>query len=153
MAWITPKTDWTVDYDDSGNYTGDYFNVTDYNRIKNNLLHLKTLADEFIGAVPTITVGADKHLPTTTFDYANDHFFADEINLIENGLHTLGNLMPYVNIGSKQTFYENGRFIDADELNRIESAELRLFNMLTDSINGKMRLAIRFGLHGNNIRV
>ena len=153
MAWITPKTDWEVNYSDSGLYTGDFFNITDYNRIKNNLMYLKDLAKEFVGVVPDFSVGPDKHLPTTTPDYDNDHFFADEINLIENGLQTLGNLMPYISIGSKQTFYENGRFIDAEELNRIESAELRLYNLLNDSINGKLRLAFRLGMQGKTIRV
>lgn len=153
MAWIEPKTDWETRFNDSGLYMGDFFNVTDYNRIKNNLMYLKGLADDFIGAVPTITVGADKHLPNATPDFENDHFFADEINLIENGLQTLGKLMPYALVGNKQTFYENGRFIDYEELNRIESAELRLYNILNDSIKGKLRLPFRLGMRGNTIRV
>lgn len=41
MAWIEPKTDWVAT---------DYFNATDYNRIKNNIAHLKELTDRlFIG--------------------------------------------------------------------------------------------------------
>ena len=36
MAWITPKTDWHGEVTD-GIYTGDRFNASDYNRIKNNI--------------------------------------------------------------------------------------------------------------------
>ena len=38
MAWVTPKTNWTED---------DYFNASDYNRIKDNasLLYGTTLTD------------------------------------------------------------------------------------------------------------
>lgn len=44
MAWMQPKMDWESSYDSAGNYTGDYFNFTDYNRIKNNLTELRNKA-------------------------------------------------------------------------------------------------------------
>lgn len=146
MAWITPKTDWKVEYDESGVYVGDYFNVGDYNRIKNNLVYLRDLAVTFIGVVPTIPVGVDKHYPINgSPDFDNDNFFADEINLIENGLYTLDQLMPYAGFGEKKTYYDNGLFIDYKELNRIENAELNLYNLLNSSIAGRRRLPFRFG--------
>ena len=37
MEWIEPKTDWV---------STDYFNAEDYNRIKNNIGHLKSLTDK-----------------------------------------------------------------------------------------------------------
>lgn len=37
MEWIEPKTDWKVEYDEKGNYIGDYVNVEDVNRMINNL--------------------------------------------------------------------------------------------------------------------
>lgn len=37
MEWIEPKTDWKVEYDENGNYIGDYVNAKDINRIINNL--------------------------------------------------------------------------------------------------------------------
>lgn len=37
MEWIEPKTDWKVEYDENGNYIGDYVNVEDVNRMINNL--------------------------------------------------------------------------------------------------------------------
>ena len=51
MAWENPKTDWHSSFDGDGNYTGDHFNASDFNRIKNNLDYLRELAskmfDEF----------------------------------------------------------------------------------------------------------
>lgn len=37
MEWIEPKTDWKVEYDENGNYIGDYVNAEDVNRMINNL--------------------------------------------------------------------------------------------------------------------
>ena len=37
MEWIEPKTDWKVEYDENGNYIGDYLNVKDLNRMLNNI--------------------------------------------------------------------------------------------------------------------
>lgn len=40
MEWIEPKTDWKVEYDEKGNYIGDYLNIADINRMSNNLLYV-----------------------------------------------------------------------------------------------------------------
>lgn len=146
LEWIEPKTDWSAEYSDTGLFLGDFFNITDYNRIKNNLLYLRELATHLMYGVPEITVGEDK-------ESYEEYFFADEINLIEDGLKTLDDFIGWVDFGDKQTFYDNGRFIDADELNRIESAELELYNLLVNSIAGKLRLAFRLGTRENAIRV
>lgn len=154
MAWITPKTDWKAEYDGAGQYIGDYFNITDYNRIKNNLVHLRNLATEMWYKVPTITVGADKHYPIANSpDFDNDNFFADEINLIEDGLQTLEDFINLFNHGAKKTYYDNGSFIGYAELNRIESAELDLYNHITDSIAGKHKLAFKLGTRENDLRI
>lgn len=42
MEWIEPKTDWKVEYDENGNYIGDYVNAEDLNRIIRNLTYLIT---------------------------------------------------------------------------------------------------------------
>lgn len=144
MAWVTPKTNWSADYDESGHYIGDYFNVEDYNRIKNNLLVVRELATHFVGNVPGITVGADKHYPINgSPDYDNDHFFADEINLIENGLAALDEAMTFIDLGQKKTYYDNARFIDYSELNRIEGAEQTVYELLTNSLAGTRHLSFR----------
>ena len=146
MAWETPKTDWAAMYDESGVFIGDFFNVGDYNRIKNNLVIIRDLAMQVMGNVPEIPVGVDKHYPINgSPDFNNDNFFADEINLIEDGLAALDNIMPFVDFGQKQTFYDNGKFIDYEELNRIEGAEADLYALFTNSISQKPRLAFRLG--------
>lgn len=40
MEWIEPKTDWKVEYDENGNYIGDYLNAKDLNRISSNVSYL-----------------------------------------------------------------------------------------------------------------
>lgn len=152
IMWIEPKTNWGLHYDDNGVYIGDFINVTDYNRIKNNLLYLRELALQLIYNIPVIVVGADKHLPDNNNpDFDNDNFFADEFNLIEDGLETLDDAIGWIDFGPKQVFYDNGRMIGMDELNRIETAELELYNLLTNSIANKQRLAFRLG--GGKIKV
>ena len=154
MPWITPKTDWHSTYDGAGEYQEDFFNITDYNRIKNNLMYLREIGGELFYPLPNITVGADKHYPIAgSPDWDNDNYFADQINMIEDGLEALDDAIALFNHGRKTTFYENGRFIGYAELNRIEKAELELYTYIVDSIAGKSRLAIRFGERENAIRV
>lgn len=154
VVWITPKTDWSAQYSETGLFIGDFFNVTDYNRIKNNLLYLRDLAAQLIHGMPHIAVGVDKHYPDNANpDFDNDNFFADEINMIEDALETIDEAIGWIDFGEKQVFYDNGRFIDAQELNRIESAELTLYDLLTNSIAGKLRLRFRLGTRENTIRV
>lgn len=154
MAWITPKTDWHYNYDAVGAYIEDFFNIEDYNRIKNNLVYLREIGGELFYPLPNITVGVDKHYPVAgSPDFDNDNFFADEINAIEDGLDGLERAINLFNHGQKQTFYENGRFIDYAELNRIESAELELYTYITNSVAAKSHLALRFGERENAIRV
>ena len=40
MEWIEPKIDWKVEYDENGNYIGDYLNAKDLNRISSNVSYL-----------------------------------------------------------------------------------------------------------------
>lgn len=41
---LTPYTAWTIQYDSEGGYTGDFFNVEDYDRIKQNIEYLREYA-------------------------------------------------------------------------------------------------------------
>lgn len=40
MEWIEPKINWKVEYDEKGNYIGDYLNAKDLNRISSNVSYL-----------------------------------------------------------------------------------------------------------------
>lgn len=154
MAWTTPKTDWKAEYNSAAIYQGDFFNVQDYNRIKNNLQYVRDRGTELFYGLPVLNLGGDKHFPTPgSPDFNNDNIFADEINKIENGLQGIQDVIKLFDYGTKKTFYENGAFIDYAELNRIERAELDLYEHIESSIAGKLRFQFRFGQKGNTIRV
>lgn len=137
MEWITPKTDWKVRTDEQGKYVGDYFGIEDYNRIKNNIQFLHTLAVKMYENFKISDMGDDK-------GYA-DYPYADEINIIENNLEILAENTFRKNYGKKQVYVDNGRFIDHEELNRIESVLLDMYNRLTGQYNGRRMLAFMFG--------
>lgn len=154
MSWITPKTNWKGLYDENGRYIGDFFEYTDYNRIKNNLAHLRTMAVQMFYGIPEFDLGADKHEYDEEHpDYDNDIYFADEFNAIEDGLASIDDAIPFIDFGEKKTYVDNGRFIDAAELNRIESAQLRLYELINNAIGAKLSLGFDLGTRENDIRV
>lgn len=129
MAWQTPKTDWTAD---------DRFNISDYNRIKNNLMHLQDLGNEIYAWFVLGNMGADKT------SYAG-YWKPSEFNLFESNLELIKNAFPVSDIGTRKTFFENAPFIDYAELNRIESAMLKYYQMGTEQKAINPRLAFRLG--------
>ena len=72
MAWKTPKTDWHGSTNSEGVYTGDRFNASDFNRIKNNLEFLRELAITMYDDFVINNLGNDRT--------PKDYFYADEIN-------------------------------------------------------------------------
>ena len=130
LEWITPKTDWK---------STDKFNIVDYNRIKNNLLYLQWLANELHPPEIEANLGDDKTSYT-------DFFYADEFNAIEEQLDSINGQALELDIGSRQTFYDNGIFIGFRELNRIESAELKLYDLLTNQHDGRRMLTFLLGM-------
>lgn len=129
MAWTTPKTDWT---------DSTFINYQDINRILGNLRHLRELASHlYISRIPDVGV-ADKS------GYGVD-LYADEVNAIENNLTALNNGTLIYDIGTQQTYQDNGAWIDSTELNRIESAMLRLYTEMTYQHNSLDRLAFTLG--------
>lgn len=118
MAWITPKTDWVAETNSAGIYTGDYFNVEDYNRIKNNMVIVYAMA-----GLGTIDLGDDKVCTESEIS----HIYASEFNALEDALdeiiatHDLGiDERPFI-------YVQNGKAVTADELNRIEGAQLAYY--------------------------
>ena len=83
--WETPKTDWHYELDSEGLYVGDRFNATDFNRIKNNLEHLRGLAIKMYDDFTIHALGADRT--------PKDYFYADEINQLEENLNTVNEKM------------------------------------------------------------
>lgn len=130
--WQTPKTTWAP---------GDYFNIEDYNRIKGNLDVLHEIAISAWLEFPFAKMGADK-------TYADISYYADEIDLFEDNLDAINNGTCSLAIGEKKTYEANKVFIGSEELNRIESACLKLHEYLTGTANG--RKTLEFTLNGGD---
>lgn len=131
--WQTPKTDWKwVDENH-----GDFFECSDYNRIKGNIEHLKEMAAAIYLPFEIADMGQDKA--------RGDYPYADEINLLADNLETIVSNTYPVSIGQKTVYEDNGVFIGYADLNRIEAACLSIYNNLNRIRASKMRLAFRFG--------
>lgn len=129
MAWQTPKTNWI---------STDRFNISDYNRIKNNIEYLGEIGNEIYHYFTLADMGDDKT------SYAG-YWTPAEFNLFESNLEVIKQNFPDSNIGTRKTFFENGPFIDWEELNRIESALLAYYNMASLQRGTIPRLAVRLG--------
>jgi len=140
MAWTTPKTDWYGTTDENGVYSGDRFNATDFNRIKNNLAYLRDLAITMYAEFSIVSLGSDR----TTSSY----FYADEINQLEQNLVTINANTLKRSYGSAPTYSANGKTMNYQELNRLESAILDLYDRLTNQYDGRRTLTWNFGLKG-----
>lgn len=134
--WETPKTDWHGFVNGNGDYEGDRFNSTDYNRIKNNIQYLRNMAVEMYKEFDI------EPLPDKG---AADYPYADEINTIETNLETVAANTFRKNYGQKIIFSDNAAFIDFNELNRIESATLDLYNQLSNQHEGRRMLTFMLG--------
>ena len=139
--WITPKTDWKGYVDGNGEYIGDRFNASDYNRIKNNLDVLSTLALKIYDHIYPVSMGPDKK--------PGDYFFADEINIMEKNLETINKKTLNYDVGETKEYYDNDKTMDFRELNRLEKATLDLYNSLYNQLEGRRMFTWNFGIRGN----
>lgn len=131
--FITPKTDWIAE---------DYINVSDYNRILNNVWYLGTSR---LNEYYNIEGFDDIYDPAAETDYPT----ADRWNLIEEKLDYLdtitGNL---VSIGDRKYFYPGGQYIDYNELNRIENLTQKLYDLYERIKRTEVRLPFTLGDEG-----
>lgn len=134
--WKTPKTDWHGEVIDN-KYVGDFFNAEDYNRIKNNLEYLQSLAIQMYNDFTINSVGEDKT--------PSDYFYADEMNKIEDNLEIINNNTFQNTYGDKPVFVANGKTMNFEELNRIEKAILDIFNKLNNQSIGRRKFEWNFG--------
>lgn len=135
VEWIEPKTDWS---------TGDRFNIDDYNRIKNNLTYLHEYANELYMPFDTEDMGEDATYPI--------FWDVDKFNAFERNLDEINKQIYTQDFGVSQTFYPNGVFIQANELNRIENAMLSMKDILDRQKAGVRRLPFRLGQY-KSIRI
>lgn len=127
--WQQPKTDWQA---------SDFFNIQDYNRIKGNLNEIRSMALELWPEFDFEDMGQDK----TYQDYG---FYSDEINRFEDNLdHICTGTYPF-EIGEKRTYSENRPFIGWEELNRIESACLKMYLNIQSGMDSRPTLEMTLG--------
>lgn len=140
MRWENPKTDWRCEIDAEGNYVGDRFNASDFNRIKNNLEALRELAIKIYEDFDIVSLGNDR----TPADY----FYADEINQLEKNLITINEHSLNGKYGEAPFYVDNGLTMDYNELNRLEGAILDIYNRLMNGFLGRRMFTWNFGMKG-----
>ena len=143
MAWITPKTNWASSFDADGNYNGDRFNASDFNRIKNNLEYLRNLAIEIFDEFSIVSLGEDR--------VPGDYFYADEINQMEENLNTINENSLNRSYGEAPLYVDNGNTMDFTELNRLEGAMLDLYDRLNNGVEGRRMFTWNFGMRGGSL--
>lgn len=143
MAWETPKTDWYGRVDENSVYTGDRFNAADFNRIKNNLEHLRDMAIKLYAEFSIVSLGDDRT--------PRDYFYADEINQMEANLNTINSNTLQRSYGSTPSYIENGNTMNFADLNRLEGAILDLYDKLNNQTYGRRMFTWNFGMKGGSL--
>ena len=124
--WITPKINWVAT---------DHINSHDYNRIQGNLKHI---ADEF-----SLLIAEYENQDYTQLPHP------EKWNIAEDNLELINQLTYDFEIGAKKEFRINTPYIDYQELNRIESATLKIQNVYLNILTTSRHLAFR--LNGTKI--
>ena len=128
MEWQTPKTNWTAN---------DRFNITDYNRIKNNLTIIIGLISSLYEYIDPEDMGEDISVYTSFWN-------VDNFNAIEANVEAVSEFIEGVT-PTRQTFYPNGKFISFTELNRIEGIEARMSDDVQGWLAGLERISFNLG--------
>jgi len=137
-SWSTPKTDWYGATDSDGIYTGDKFNSEDFNRIKNNLEFLRNVAVTMYDEFPINELGDDRT--------KDQYFYADEITDLQDNIDIIAENTSSGDYGEHPVYAANGNIFDYNELNRIESAILDLYDQLTNQYKGRNMLTFCLGI-------
>lgn len=127
--WTQPKLNWDI---------GDKINVSDYNRIKNNMQYLIDLAFKLYPGFSIQLLGADK-----TY---SDQSYSSLWNAIERDIDAVySHTFHYAGHQSTNTYYPNNKYLSYADLNRIESTQLRMLDYLENEKNGLRRISFRLG--------
>lgn len=150
MAWQTPKTDWYGGVDAEGNYSGDRFNASDFNRIKNNLVVLTEMRREIdpdFGELGSLLL--EKIAPETDRT-ESDYFFADEIqNMVQYALEFSGSVSDWKKRGLRTIYSDNEKTMTFEELNALENTILNAYENLRDRLEGRRMFTWNFGMKGS----
>ena len=138
--WEKPKTNWHGETDPNGKYTGDRFNASDFNRIKNNIQHLRDIAIILYNTFDITSLGRDR----TPVDY----FYADEINQLWKNLNTINEKTFKINYTDIPLYEDEKRTMHYRELNKLEEAILELYNLLKNQYYSRRKFKWSFGMGG-----
>ena len=118
MAYINPKTDWAIKVI-NGVYTGDFLNVSDYERITGNIDYLATVINNVYGKSIVL-----EPMPVRT---VNSIPYASDFNALENNIELLcENLTVPSAWTEKKTWYANKPTPTVGDWNRWEGTILGL---------------------------
>ena len=129
--WTEPKTDWKSE---------DYVDISDYNRIKNNISYLRELALKIYVNFPWTDIGVDK---TSSAQYP----YADEFNALENNLESLRQNTFLFDDSDPKQWYENMKTPNYEDFNRLERACLLFYQGFNSQKENKRRLSFRLGTY------
>lgn len=139
MAWQTPKTDWAVRYDSSGQYLGDYFEATDYQRIKGNLLYLKEIGERVFNSIP---------LPDIPDITIASYGYASTIDALERSIDAIRDATVDLEISPTKKWIGNNPAPLYTDLNRIEGTILKFYNVFLQT--EEILLKLQFQMNGSD---
>lgn len=126
--WITPKEDWTA---------VDYFNLSDYDRIRGNLQYLRNMA---------VSLYANFELHGLGEKSVSDLPFAEFFNEVEAGLQRLADQsFRHPDFTARKEWHENMPTWSWEDLNRIEGALQSLYGYLKSQSDSKTTIAFILG--------
>ena len=129
----TVKKDWNDD---------DYFNYTDFNRIKNNILEVYNLATLCYNNISRLEVHDISDLTYASI------YFSDIVNSLGSSLKKLNEQTLNIAIGTTKTYSANGPCWKSAEINRIESNTEKLYSLLYSLAYGNRHLSFKLGTKG-----
>lgn len=143
MEWIEPKTDWKVEYDEKGNYIGDYLNIVDIKRMINNTEYIVKQCNALFGTSlgypfehPIIGEKLDRYT-LKGIDYLcemiNEHVKNKKVTELQEAENTHG--VMYFEYVPSWTFW-----------NAFEQIIKLLHDDLTKIQNDKRKLKYQFGI-------
>lgn len=144
MSWETPKTNWYGAVNAQGVYEGDYFNVSDYNRIKDNILYLRDLACELFPSFELPRNMADK----TTSSY---FLYTDFTNFISNALSINTNTLQFPPPSFSSATGSLVPVPSYQDWNALEQLLLDLYKNIINIKEHRRQFTWNFGMQGGEL--
>lgn len=121
--WVEPKTNWMVQPYVNGRYAGDWFNISDYERITGNIAEVYGLLANIV-SLPSMVAMPEQDV--------TGYPSASVFNAIESNLSALvSNTPSVVPEYQSKTWVSGGNSPSFSDLNRWESATLALYQWAT----------------------